>query len=122
MYAIMKTGGKQYRVTEGQILKIDKLTQDIGSLVEFNEVLLFEQDNKLHIGSPKVRGAKVVAEIVNKSRATKINIIKFKRRKHHMKRMGHRQHFTAVKVVGIILDDKEEKNKKENNNKKEVSI
>ncbi|AKQ33847.1 50S ribosomal protein L21 [Candidatus Coxiella mudrowiae] len=101
MYAIIRTGGKQYWVTEGQTLKIEKLAQDIGASVKFDDILLIGEGDELHIGSPQVKGAQVTAEIVDQGRVSKINIIKFKRRKHHMKRMGHRQDFTTVKVTGI---------------------
>ena len=105
MYAIIRTGGKQYRVTEGQTLKIEELAQDIGASVKFSDILLVLEDNELYIGSPQVKSAEVTAEIVNHSRAAKINIIKFKRRKHQMKRIGHRQDFTTVKVIGIKLGE-----------------
>ncbi|WP_264435310.1 50S ribosomal protein L21 [Coxiella endosymbiont of Dermacentor marginatus] len=111
MYAIVKTGGKQYRVTKGKILKIEKLAQKIGASVEFNDILLIGEDNDLYIGSPQVTGAKVIAEIVDHGRAAKIDIIKFKRRKHYMKRMGHRQDFTTVKIIDINLDNKERRYK-----------
>lgn len=111
MYAIVKTGGKQYRVTKGKILKIEKLAQKIGDSVEFNNILLIGEGNDLYIGSPQVTGAKVTAEIVDHGRSAKINIIKFKRRKHYMKRMGHRQNFTTVKIIDINLDNKERRYK-----------
>ena len=108
MYAIIRTGGKQYRVTEGQILKIERLAQDIGTSIKFDDILLIGKgDELLHIGSPQVKStSRVTAEIVDQGRATKINVIKFKRRKHHMKHMGHRQNFTTVKVTCINLNGK----------------
>ena len=115
MYAIISTGGKQYRVTEGQTLKIERLAQEAGASIKFDDILLIgEGDKLLHIGSPQVKGAaKVTAEIVNQRRDTKISIIKFKRRKHHMKRMGHRQNLTTIKVTGISLNrENKEKIKK----------
>lgn len=108
MYAIIKIGGKQYRVIEGQTLKIEKLTEDIGASVKFTDVLLIGGSDELHIGSTQIKGAEVTAEIIDQGRAAKINIIKFKRRKHQMKRMGHRQDFTTVKVVGIRVSGEEE--------------
>ena len=108
MYAIIKIGGKQYRVIEGQTLKIEKLTEDIGASVKFTEVFLIGGGDELRIGSTQVKDAEVTAEIIDQGRAAKINIIKFKRRKHQMKRMGHRQDFTTVKVVGIRVSGKEE--------------
>lgn len=106
MYAIVKTGGKQYRVTKGKILKIEKLAQKVGASVEFNDILLVGEGDDLYVGSSQVKGATVTAEIVDHGRAAKINIIKFKRRKHYIKRMGHRQDFTTVKVVDINLKKK----------------
>ena len=107
MYAIIKTGGKQYRVTEGQILKIEKLADDVGQSVKFNDVLMISADDRLHFGSPYIQNTKVTATIVNHGRGSKINVIKFKRRKHHFKRQGHRQDFTAIKITNIALDKKE---------------
>lgn len=108
MYAVIRTSGKQYRVVKGQTLKIEKLSQDIGTFVKFKDVLLIGGGDELYIGSAQVKGAEVTAEIINQGRAAKINIIKFKRRKHQMKRMGHRQDFTTVKVLGIRVGGKEE--------------
>ena len=106
MYAIIKTGGKQYRVTEGQTLKIEKLANDIGQSVKLNNVLMVSADDGLHFGSPYIQNTKVMAEIVNHGRGSKVDIVKFKRRKHHLKRSGHRQDFTAIKITNIILDKK----------------
>ncbi|AAO89938.2 50S ribosomal protein L21 [Coxiella burnetii] len=103
MYAIIKTGGKQYRVTEGQMLKVEKLAQDVGQSVKFDDVLMVAAGDELHIGTPSVKDAAVTAEVVDQGRQAKIEIIKFKRRKHHMKRQGHRQDFTAVKITEIAL-------------------
>ena len=107
MYAVVRINGKQYRVIEGQTLRIEKLTQGIGAFVKFKDVLLIGGGDELYIGSTQVKGAEVTAEIINQGRAAKINIIKFKRRKHQMKRMGHRQDFTTVKVLGIRIGGKE---------------
>jgi large subunit ribosomal protein L21 len=101
MYAVIVTGGKQYKVTEGQVLKIEKLAIDEGAKVEFDQVLMVGQEGDMKVGTPHVEGAKVSAEVVSQGRAKKIRIIKFKRRKHHMKQMGHRQYFTEVKITGI---------------------
>jgi len=101
MYAVIVTGGKQYKVTEGQVLKIEKLAIDEGAKVEFDQVLMVGQEGDTKVGTPHVEGAKVSAEVVSQGRAKKIRIIKFKRRKHHMKQMGHRQYFTEVKITGI---------------------
>ena len=101
MYAVIVSGGKQYRVQEGETLKLEKLQAEAGSNVEFDRVLLVGNGDNLKIGEPVVDGAKVTAEIVQHGRAKKVEIIKFKRRKHHMKRQGHRQWFTEVKITGI---------------------
>ncbi|MFO7909158.1 50S ribosomal protein L21 [Vreelandella aquamarina] len=101
MYAVIKSGGKQYRVEEGQTLKLEKLEIPTGETIEFDEVLLVAEGDDVTVGAPLVEGAKVSAEIVDHGRAKKINIIKFRRRKHSMKRQGHRQWFTEVKITGI---------------------
>ena len=86
MYAVIVSGGKQYRVQEGETLKLEKLQAEAGSNVEFDRVLLVGNGDDLKIGEPVVDGAKVTAEVVQHGRAKKVEIIKFKRRKHHMKR------------------------------------
>lgn len=101
MYAIIKTGGKQYRVAEGQTLKVEKLALEPGNSVDFNEVLMVSNGDQIEIGSPCVANAAVSAEVVEHGRDKKINILKFKRRKHHMKRAGHRQDFTRIKITKI---------------------
>lgn len=101
MYAIIKAGGKQYRVTEGQELNVEKLAAEAGSSVNFDEVLMLADGENIKVGVPLLESAMVSAEVVSQGRAKKVEIIKFKRRKHHMKRMGHRQSFTRVKIVKI---------------------
>ena len=101
MYAVIVSGGKQYRVQEGEVLKLEKLPVEAGSNVDFDRVLLVGNGDDLKSGAPVVEGAKVTAEVVQHGRAKKVEIIKFKRRKHHMKRQGHRQWFTEVKITGI---------------------
>ena len=101
MYAVIKSGGKQYRVAEGDVLKIEKLELETGASVDFEQVLLVADGDDVKIGAPLVEGAKVSAEIVNHGRADKVKIIKFRRRKHSMKRQGHRQWYTEVKITGI---------------------
>jgi len=101
MYAVIKSGGKQYRVQEGQTLKLEKLEVPTGDTIEFDEVLLVGNDDDVTVGAPLVDGAKVAAEVVAHGRGDKIPIIKFRRRKHSMKRQGHRQWFTEVKITGI---------------------
>ena len=105
MYAIIKTGGKQYRVTEGQTIKLEKLAIEAGNNVDFSDVLMVANGDNLHVGAPYVKDAKVTAEVMEQGRAAKIEVLKFKRRKHHMKRLGHRQDYTAVKITGILLGE-----------------
>lgn len=102
MYAVIKTGGKQYRVEEGDTLKIEKLEVGTGESIDFDEVLLVADGDKITVGQPLVSGAKVTAEVVEQGRHDKVRIIKFRRRKHHRKQQGHRQWFTAVKITGIM--------------------
>lgn len=101
MFAVIVSGGKQYRVQEGQTLKLEKLAADAGANVEFDRVLLVGNGDDIKVGLPAVDGAKVTAEVVGHGRAKKVDIIKFRRRKHSMKRQGHRQWFTEVKITGI---------------------
>lgn len=106
MYAIIKTGGKQYRVTEGQVVHVEKLTSNVGQEIEFGNVLMVSQgEGQVHIGAPCLEKATVTGEIIDQARAPKIKIIKFKRRKQHLKQQGHRQYYTAVKIKRIALDE-----------------
>lgn len=101
MYAVIKSGGKQYRVQEGQTLKLEKLEVATGETLELDQVLLVADDDDVKVGAPLVEGAKVTAEVVSHGRGEKVKIIKFRRRKHQMRRQGHRQWFTEVKITGI---------------------
>lgn len=101
MYAVIVSGGKQHRVVEGEVLKLEKIEVETGGAVDFDKVLLVANGDDVKIGAPVVEGAKVTAEVVSHGRHDKVKIMKFKRRKHHMKQMGHRQHFTEVKITGI---------------------
>lgn len=101
MYAVIKTGGKQYRVSVGQMIKLEKLEAEAGEKVDFPEVLMVGEGENVKLGAPFVEGAKVTAEVVEQGRGKKVTILKFKRRKHHMKRRGHRQDFTEVKITDI---------------------
>lgn len=100
-YAIIETGGKQHRVQEGEVLKVEKIEAAPGSSIDFDKVLLVSDGQAVKIGAPYVAGGKVTAEVVGQGRHEKVTIIKFRRRKHHMKRMGHRQWFTEIKITGI---------------------
>ncbi len=102
MHAIIKTGGKQYRVAEGQTLRVESLDVNPGDAVELNEVLLICDDQQTIVGTPHVAGAKVLATVVQHGRGIKIRIIKFRRRKHHRKQMGHRQNFTELEIKSIV--------------------
>ena len=100
-YAVIVTGGKQYKVAPGEYLKIEKLEVATGESVTFDRVLLVANGDDVNIGAPVVAGATVVAEVISQGRHDKVRIIKFRRRKHHMKRMGHRQWYTEIKITGI---------------------
>ncbi len=101
MYAVIVSGGKQHRVTEGETLKLEKIEVATGETVEFDRVLLVANGDDIKVGAPQVEGAKVTAEVINHGRGEKVKIIKFRRRKHSMKRQGHRQWYTEVKITGI---------------------
>lgn len=101
MYAVIKSGGKQHRVEEGEVLRLEKIEVATGETLQFEEVLMVADGDDVKIGAPLLEGACVKAEVVSHGRADKVNIIKFRRRKHHMKRQGHRQWYTEVKITGI---------------------
>ncbi|MBA2656559.1 MAG: 50S ribosomal protein L21 [Tatlockia sp.] len=101
MYAVIKTGGKQYRVKEGDIIKLELLTEEVGQEVNFAEVVMLADGDKITLGTPLIANAFVKAEVLEHGRHKKIKIIKFRRRKHHMKQMGHRQYYTQVKITAI---------------------
>jgi large subunit ribosomal protein L21 len=101
MYAVIVSGGRQYRVTAGQTLKLEKLAADVGSTVDFDQVLMIANGDDIKLGLPNMKGAKVTASVVNQGRHKKIKIMKFRRRKHHQKETGHRQYFTEVKIEEI---------------------
>ncbi|RUO80364.1 50S ribosomal protein L21 [Idiomarina tyrosinivorans] len=101
MYAVFQSGGKQHRVSEGQIVRLEKLEAATGDVVEFDQVLMVSNGDSANIGAPFVDGGKVTAEVVNHGRADKVKIVKFRRRKHSRKQQGHRQWFTEVKITGI---------------------
>ena len=101
MYAVIKTGGKQYRVAKGDKLKVEKLPVEAGSSVDIDNVLMVGDGDKVTIGAPLVDGGKVTATVVSHGRHDKIEIVKFKRRKHHQKRTGHRQDYTEIEITNI---------------------
>ncbi len=101
MYAVIKTGGKQYRVIEGQTLKVEKLEVEEGASVEFDTVLMVADGDRIQIGAPYLEGARVTATVKSQGRGPKIRIVKFRRRKHYRKTQGHRQSFTELRISGI---------------------
>ena len=101
MYAIIVTGGKQYRVMKDEVLRVEKIDAEAGANVEINEVLMVGDGDSVTVGTPTVEGAKVTATVKSHGRLDKIRIVKFRRRKHHRKQMGHRQHYTEIEITGI---------------------
>jgi large subunit ribosomal protein L21 len=101
MYAVIQTGGKQYRVKAGDTIKIETLAVEAGNTIEFDRVLMIGSDEGARIGRPFVEGGRVSGTVKSHGRHPKIKIIKFRRRKHHMKQMGHRQNYTEVRIDGI---------------------
>ena len=101
MYAIIKTGGKQYRVSEGEAVQVEKLNAEVGAEVTFEEVLTVVNDADVKIGAPVVEGAKVTAKVVEHGKADKIFVFKYKAKVNYRKRQGHRQPFTTVEIVKI---------------------
>ncbi len=102
MYAVIKTGGKQYKVAAGDKLKVEKLVGDVGSTVVLDKVLLITDGDNTTIGAPIIVGAKVSATVVSHGRADKVMIFKFRRRKHYRKTQGHRQSFTEIQIGEIL--------------------
>lgn len=101
MYAVIETGGKQYRVKQGQYLKVEKLEADEGSSVDLEKVLLVADGDDLKVGAPYLDGGKVTATIKSHGRGKKVRIIKFRRRKHSRTTQGHRQSYTEIEITGI---------------------
>ncbi len=102
MYAVIETGGKQYRVAQGDTLHIEKLAGDVGDSVQFDNVLLVsEGEDDVTIGKPVLAGASVSGEIIGHGKDKKVIVFKFKRRKDYRRRNGHRQHYTAVKITNV---------------------
>ena len=101
MYAVIKTGGKQYRVAAGEKLKIEQLPADIGAEIVLDQVLLVADGDNLKMGRPLVTGASVQAKVLAQGRHDKVHIFKLRRRKHYQKHQGHRQNFTEIEITGI---------------------
>lgn len=100
MYAVIESGGKQHRVEEGEVLRLEKLEASTGDSINFDKVLMIGEGADVKIGKPYVEG-NVTAEVLTHGRGDKVTIVKFKRRKHHLKRQGHRQWYTEVKITAI---------------------
>jgi large subunit ribosomal protein L21 len=101
MYAVIKTGGKQYRVSAGETLKIESVAGDVGSAVVLDKVLMVGEGDKVTVGKPLISGAAVKATIVSHGRGDKVKIFKMRRRKHYQKHQGHRQNYTEIRIDGI---------------------
>ncbi|AOU99343.1 50S ribosomal protein L21 [Acidihalobacter yilgarnensis] len=101
MYAVIATGGKQYRVAEGDVIQVERLAVDVGNEIEFDKVLMVGAGEDVTVGAPYIDGGKVSATVRNHGRGEKIVIIKMRRRKHHRKQMGHRQDYTEVQIGAI---------------------
>jgi len=101
MYAVIKTGGKQHRVTVGEKLKVEKLVGEVGSEIVLDQVLMVADGDKVTIGAPMVSGASVKATVVSHGRSDKVMIFKMRRRKHYRKTQGHRQHYTEIQIQQI---------------------
>ncbi len=104
MYAVIQTGGKQYRVSEGDVLKVEKLGLEDGATVELEKVLMISDGDDVRIGTPYIDGGKVTATVKSQGRGKKVKVLKFKRRKQYLKRQGHRQSYTELEITGIGAD------------------
>ena len=104
MYAVIQTGGKQYRVAQGDTLRVEKLAAEQGETVELDKVLMVADGEDVKVGKPFLEAGKVVATVKAHGRGRKVKIVKFKRRKNHLKRQGHRQWYTELEVTGINAD------------------
>lgn len=101
MYAVVVTGGKQYRVEQGEWLRVEKLEGEEGSVVSLDRVLMIADGDSIKVGAPALEGATVTAEIIGQGRGKKVDIVKFRRRKHSRKHQGHRQSYTEIKITSI---------------------
>lgn len=101
MHAVIRTGGKQYRVTEGDVVRVEKMDAEPGSTIELSDVLLISDGENVEVGTPVVEGKAVSADVQSHGRSDKIEVIKFKRRKKYRRKYGHRQHYTQLKITSI---------------------
>lgn len=106
MYAVLKSGGKQYKVEQGQVLRLEKLPGDVGSAIKFDQILMVGDGESIQIGQPLVDGASVEGHIVDQGRSKKIIVFKYKRRKRYRRKLGHRQQFTAIQIDSILTKGK----------------
>ena len=102
MYAVIESGGKQYKVAAGETVRVEQLDQGVGSTVEFSRVLALHDDQNLHLGTPTLQNAKVMGTVVGNGKAKKVIVFKYKRKKQYKVSRGHRQPFTAVKIDAIV--------------------
>ncbi len=102
MFAVIATGGKQYRVQEGSVLRVEKLPEAAGTSVEFDRVLLVGEGADVKVGKPFIDGGKVTATVESHGKSDKVRIVKFRRRKHYKREKCHRQEYTQIKVTGIV--------------------
>ena len=102
MFAIVETGSKQYRVSPGEVIQVEKLPVDVGAEAELDRVILLNQDGSVQVGSPYLDGAKVKAQVLRHGRGKKILVMKYKKRKNYRRKLGHRQSFTELKVTDIV--------------------
>ncbi len=101
MYAVIKTGGKQYRVAAGEKLKVEQIPADVGTEITLDQVLMVGEGESVKIGAPLITGAKVTAKVISHGRGPKIKIFKMRRRKHYQKHQGHRQNYTEIQISNI---------------------
>jgi len=98
---VIKTGGKQYKLAQGEVIRVEKLDAEEGASVELDKVLMIADGDSINIGTPYIDGGKVTATVKSHGRGQKVEIMKFRRRKHHQKKTGHRQYFTELEITGI---------------------
>jgi large subunit ribosomal protein L21 len=101
MYAVVKTGGKQYRVSAGEKIKVEQIPADVGAEIALDEVLVVADGAEVKLGNPLVTGASVKARVIGHGRGEKVHIFKMRRRKHYRKSQGHRQNYTEIEILGI---------------------
>jgi large subunit ribosomal protein L21 len=104
VYAVFRTGGKQYRASQGDRVRVERVEAAVGDVIDFDQVLLIGQGTDLKVGAPLLQGGKVQGRVLQQGRAKKVDIIKFKRRAHYMRHKGHRQHFTEVEITSISAE------------------